>query len=60
VHNYNIPIASKKKESIAIHYNQGDNDFVLKETMDIIENSEPDVEYQTYHEESKIIPVSNL
>ena len=41
--------------------NEGDNDLVLRETMDIIESDEPEFEYYNSnnndYEESKSIPV---
>ena len=40
--------------------NEGDNDLVLRETMDIIETDEPEFEYYNSnndYEESKSIPV---
>lgn len=51
-------IANKQKDSIIVHKSKGDTDFVLKETMDIIENSEPDMEFESFKEESKSVSVS--
>lgn len=58
VQDYDFIKAHKAKDSIIISRNYGDTGLVLKETMDLIENSENE-NYESSPEESKSIPVSS-